>query len=304
MLMVSPGIAEKNQKPGQEKSAKVSAVDSLVKAELDFARYSVEHGMREAFLEYFADDGLEFDPTPHPAKVELLMRKPTPKPQPFILDWYPEFSEISHSSDFGYNTGPYVVKLPQPADGKPAPPPSWGQFFSVWKKQEDGKWKVAIDIGVDSTESGQAAWSNTKKVSDIPHAMMAKPDPTKERANLIQLEMEFSSLSAKDGITAAYDKYLDKGKDVRLLRAGVLPVVGDMAARAYIGSHPMTMIWTPIQAEVSSYGDLGYAYGSCESSLAGKLSRCFYVHVWRLDCCGAWKLAADILKQVPLEEKK
>jgi hypothetical protein len=34
-----------------------SARDSLAASELAFAKYSVDHGMRAAFIEYFADDG-------------------------------------------------------------------------------------------------------------------------------------------------------------------------------------------------------------------------------------------------------
>ena len=53
----------------------------------------------------------------------------------------------------GFNLGPSLL-TPPPGDDKNKP--RHGYFFSVWKRQADGKFKVVLDIGSDT--SGPASW--------------------------------------------------------------------------------------------------------------------------------------------------
>ena len=57
------------------------------------------------------------------------------------LSWQANKVEVSRSSDLAYIVGAYQLKDPH---GKPAT--DQGKFVEVWKKQADGKWKVAADI--------------------------------------------------------------------------------------------------------------------------------------------------------------
>ncbi len=103
---------------------------SLVEAERAFAQYSVENGQREAFLKFFAEEGVAFNPRPFNSNEYLRPQPPTPKPQPFILNWQPLFADISAAGDMGFTTGPYTVV----AANRPT---RHGMYFSVWKKQAD-----------------------------------------------------------------------------------------------------------------------------------------------------------------------
>jgi hypothetical protein len=53
------------------------ALASLVEAERAFARTSVERGVRESFLAFFAKDGISFQPAPFKTRAAILSR-PTP----------------------------------------------------------------------------------------------------------------------------------------------------------------------------------------------------------------------------------
>jgi ketosteroid isomerase-like protein len=51
---------------------------------------------------------------------------------------------MAASGDLGYTFGNYVLKA-KDKDGKPVV--EYGKYATVWKKQKDGSWKVAMDMG-------------------------------------------------------------------------------------------------------------------------------------------------------------
>ncbi len=64
------------------------------------------------------------------------------------LVWEPAFASIARSGDFGYDTGPSKWRAKK-TDEKFA---GFGHFISIWKKQKDGAWKVALDCGIENPE--------------------------------------------------------------------------------------------------------------------------------------------------------
>ena len=66
----------------------------------------------------------------------------------FDLIWEPTFAVIARSADFGYDTGPAKWR----ANKKEEKFTGHGQFISIWKKQKDGSWKVALDCGIENPE--------------------------------------------------------------------------------------------------------------------------------------------------------
>jgi len=60
------------------------------------------------------------------------------------LTWSPVGADISASSDLGYTWGSYEFR----AKGKDGSAKvEHGKYLTVWKKQADGNWKVAVDMG-------------------------------------------------------------------------------------------------------------------------------------------------------------
>ncbi len=59
------------------------------------------------------------------------------------ISWKTTKVEVAKSGDIAYTTGTYELTM-NDASGKPAP--DHGKYVEVWKKQADGKWKVAADI--------------------------------------------------------------------------------------------------------------------------------------------------------------
>ena len=61
----------------------------------------------------------------------------------FSVVWTPTGADVGSSGDLGYSIGTYVYQMTMP-DGSTIT--DTGKYATVWKKQADGAWKVAVDI--------------------------------------------------------------------------------------------------------------------------------------------------------------
>jgi ketosteroid isomerase-like protein len=141
-------------------------LDTLVATERAFAARSVEKGMNEAFLAYLADDGILFRPGPVNGR-SLWLGRPRSRA---TLDWAPSFAEISGLGDLGFTAGPWTLR---PAgDGER----SHGHFVTVWKRDPEGPWRVAVDMGI-SHERARAGLRDVELRAGPTHAMPARRKP-------------------------------------------------------------------------------------------------------------------------------
>jgi len=123
-------------------------VQELLKMEAAFDQATVERGL-DGFMSFFAEDGAILVPNLGPVKGKAAIRKIRERgfARPgFSLRWKPEFADISAGGDLGYTYGPYTAKVTD-ADGKVVV--STGRYCTIWKRQKDGSWKVALDMGVN-----------------------------------------------------------------------------------------------------------------------------------------------------------
>ncbi len=119
--------------------------DLLRQLEADFAADVAKHG-HEAFVTYFADDGVEVvDGGSFRSRED--MKKQEPWAAGTTLTWTPIHAEMSASNDMGFTYGNYVfVALDK--EGKAVT--NYGKYTSIWRKQKDGTWKVVVDMGNSS----------------------------------------------------------------------------------------------------------------------------------------------------------
>jgi ketosteroid isomerase-like protein len=121
-----------------------SDFDDMVAAERAFAADSTARNMRDAFLAAYAEDGVAFAPGPANAQRVWGQRSVNKNK----LEWAPEFGEISSSGELGYTCGPWRFTVE--GDEQPS---AFGHFFSIWRKQADGKWKVLLDHGISHAQT-------------------------------------------------------------------------------------------------------------------------------------------------------
>src|SRR5215468_11003558 len=115
-------------------------LDNLIQTERSFAALSRAQGIRAAFLANLDEDSIIFRPTAVPGRHWFE----TNPASPAQLIWAPEFADISAAGDLGYTTGPWERRPGAGQTGAPA----FGHFVTLWRKQADGKWKAALDIGI------------------------------------------------------------------------------------------------------------------------------------------------------------
>ena len=64
------------------------------------------------------------------------------------LDWEPIYAEASGSGDFGFTVGRSVFKQRGEKGWEVA---GTGKYVTVWRRQQDGSWKVLFDSGVNDS---------------------------------------------------------------------------------------------------------------------------------------------------------
>jgi len=284
--------------PVQPAIDRQAALDGVVAAEKAFAKLAAEKGMRDAFIAFLADDSVVFDPDPMNGK-EVWRARPA---SPGLLEWYPVYSEVSLAGDLGFNTGPYDYR-PKPGEK----PVAFGQFATIWKRQADGAWKAALDLGTSTPEPSSAvppaiSLAGPPKVEE---SAFPKMDSEAARAALLAADRALAGAVQEKGAAAAYEAVL--ADDARLLRVSRQPVLGKGAARAALAENGAPVTWEPQGGGVARSGDLGYTYGVVKKHTEGPdspwVNTSNYLRVWRKGADGVWKLAFDELSPRPQKPK-
>jgi ketosteroid isomerase-like protein len=280
-------------------SSQNKKLTSLVETERAFSRTSEEKGIRESFAEFIAEDGILFRPDPVAGK-KWMQEHPLPRSDKRpLLTWQPIFAGISRAGDMGYTTGPWQYKN----DIKDAKPVAFGDFMTVWKKQPDGHWKFAVDLGVSHPDpkTGLRTW---RAPSLAKSARFRRVDVALTRESLMRTDRDFSKASAEQGAVGALLLYA--ANDVRVFRKDKMPFVGRKAAVSTMAPLTREWTWNPTFADVSISGDLGYSYGIYElrekTGTRSLIETGNYLRVWRKDN-GAWAVVIDVADPQPLEKK-
>ena len=261
------------------------ALGSLIAAEKAYAKAAGEKGFREASIATFADDAVIFAPNPVNGKKFWQQTKEDP-----VISWRPVFAAIARSDDLGYTTGPaeyYKLRGEKKPQG-------FGNFVSIWRKDANGVWKVALDVG---SNHGQPNQTDIAIRTDVPGTSASNPESA--RADLERTQQTFSDALKEDQA----DAILRAGsEDIRVYRRDALPAVGQLAAVKLLSAEHVKTTRTPHGKGMSAAIDLAYEYGNYSSEHANSTQSGIYVSIWRLYPNGAWKLALDLQKSAP--EKK
>jgi ketosteroid isomerase-like protein len=111
-----------------------------------FSDLSKAYGMKHAFLEYAAEEAviLRENSLPQVGKSIIAERFKSISDSGFILTWEPQFADVAASGELGYSYGIFTTTS---KDSLGNPVVEKGTYVSVWKKNNDGKWKFVLDTG-------------------------------------------------------------------------------------------------------------------------------------------------------------
>jgi hypothetical protein len=250
-------------------------IDNLIRAEKDFAAYSVAHSTQEAFLQFIDSNSIMFDEG-RLVKATAFWEKREKKPG--VLNWYPQFAEISASGDFGFTTGPWTYRA-SVNDTVIAR----GQYSTVWQIDKNGQWKFLVDFGIDNKQVNEAQ----ETILDTPKYPDSSSVPTRKDP-LILAEVSFNALSLKNTSTA-YKTWLSA--ESILTRNGFLPAYTSTDRKKIIEVTPAKLKYTMWGIGLSSLPDMGYTFGS--ATINGKPTN--YLRIWRRELKG-WKIALEVLR--------
>ncbi|MBU1096967.1 MAG: nuclear transport factor 2 family protein [Bacteroidetes bacterium] len=133
----------------KEKTDMTKESELLLKYDIEFAKTSLLKGAAVAFNTYMSDDAMQMPQGGEPIKGrENIFKSMKQGDQNYTLEWEPQYAEVSSSGDMGWTWGNY--KTTYRDEGQPTY--GYGKYVNVWKKQENGDWKVIVDIGNKSPD--------------------------------------------------------------------------------------------------------------------------------------------------------
>ncbi len=263
------------------------ALQALVDSERTFAQTSVEHGLRNSFLQFFADDSVVFTPAPTNGKKFYANYDDKGRQ----LNWRPIFATIAKAGDLGFTTGPWEMKK-SALDEKPF---AFGDFVSIWKKQPDNSWKVVVDLGVDHAAPSEQAGEMELFSSKLPGEI----DVDLVERDLKKSEEKLTDALAKD---AGAGLLAFAARNIRIYRENTFPTVGRTAAARMLASEHGNMTRNTSGSGFSTSGDLAYRYGSYANEGANGNEKGYFLSIWILDSKRGWQIIADVQKKASPEK--
>ena len=253
------------------------AFDEMADTERAFARRAQEVSVRQAFIEFFADEAVAFQ-SGQPASAQSEMKKrPLDARDPNLLFiWEPRYGDIAASGELGWLTGP-VRSGRKDEPGKIR----HGNYASIWKRQADGRFKVMIDLGTDPPSEVPFAPGLTRMPFENRYAG-SEIGPLAE-SSLLSADRELNA-AGRTSMADAYARFAAPA--IRIHRSGHLPFEGRDAAIAWLKTQPPRREAESLHAEAAKSADLGYTWGSYENG--------HYARVWVRDATAAWRLALDL----------
>ncbi len=263
------------------------ALAGLVAAERSFAATCDRIGIRDSFLQFFSDDVVTVGTDLRKGKA-YLHNLPTDWSNGQKLHWSPSYGDISLAADLGYTTGPFVYT------GKTGEV-EYGTYFSIWRREPGGEWKVILDIGSSTPVPGSKGSAEFHPAPPVRNRRGFRTARGFSRDALAEMERRFAEAAQQNTLNKALLKYGDV--TLRLHRSGVLPIGDTRRVGEYLALPSKSCKTEFVASGISISGDLGFAYGRYEMSDAREHG--FYVHVWRRNEKGAWRIVLDTLHPVP-----
>jgi hypothetical protein len=252
----------------------------IVAAENAFSADSRRYGVRLAFLAHFDAGSWLFRPYPVPALDALARDADDGAP----LEWGPDAVGVAASGDMGFTSGPWTAHAAG-TDGL-----VHGHFLTVWKRGDDGVWRVQVDAGISHPALAKATGDVDIVVrGDVPSKPLAGEDAANRRAALEKSDDALrSALDSESGDkTALWQRTAHA--DLRVLRRGHAPATGTEARDLLVHDAPRIGSGPRRALDVAASGDLGYTLGGDASCAACGT----YYRIWRWQD-GAWRVLVDL----------
>lgn len=261
----------------------------LVEAERAFNHDAADRGVRAAFLEHLAAEGVVFRPGPVPGPA--FYRDQTDAGGG--LSWDPAYAEISEARDLGYTLGPYESRTPT---GEV----HYGHYVSVWRKQKDGHWRVVIDGGNHHPPPLQVAERFDYRPAVTGRGTPADIDTASEWVRLQAAEKALITALGETGRSSlALLQFATP--DIRYFPPDTFPVSGRGAVETALLGRKDILSFEPAGGGIAGTGDLAYTFGKAARKAAehAPVVDGGYLRIWRRSSGGVWQVALELTSVPP-----
>ena len=135
LVICSCNLGKKDVLQNNEKSR-----EALLESDKSFASMCVEKGMKNAYLEFIDSNGVLLRPNVYPIvgadAVDFIIAQKT---EDVKLEWRAKDAVVAVSGELGYTYGTYKMSIDKTEETLS------GSYVTIWKKQQDGKWKFVLD---------------------------------------------------------------------------------------------------------------------------------------------------------------
>ncbi len=132
----------------------------------------------------------------------------------------------------------------------------------------------------------------------VPRNLSTSPaKPT--AATLKQLEADFMKAAADKGSQGYLSYYADDSVEVPNGGPLIQGKANIAPGMSFLDDKNNRLLWTPVGADISASGDLGYTYGTFEFHSKDKEGKSTvdygkYTSIWKLQKDGSWKVVLDM----------
>jgi ketosteroid isomerase-like protein len=263
------------------------AIQRMVASERAFAAATAEIGTRDGFLTFFAPDAIELvlagesgaDASTTSATDSLRARPLATLPLSARLMWEPITGHVSADGTLGWLTGPYVT-----LEERTTTILGQGAYFSIWKRQADGTWRVWFDHGV----SFPTPWRPERD-------FRAAPDPD---AGAVGTAGE-ALAAVEDEVAGGAGPWADRlASGVRLHRDGRMPFEGRDAVLSWSDETWEQIRYTVARIETAESGDLAFVFGGYDGRTSTGPERGLWVRAWKRDVTDRWRVVFELSRPV------
>ena len=254
-------------------------LQKITQTERAFAQASIDKGTKNAFLEYLSKESIIFDKSMPVNGLEYWQNLDFKG----VITWKPVTVEIAGSSDLAYTVGNYQLHNTTVEEK----PNAFGSFVTVWKKQSDNSWKVAIDMKVPHDE----VVSNNTNITEV--YPVFKPYELKNQMVLAErmvfMKDHFYWKNAKNSLNP-FEPHLTQ--NIRIYRRNLKPIIGKENAKVFLKkTYDKNSVYTGLKAISSKTGDLACVYGVISGG--GKSGT--YLRIYKQEAKDAWKIVVEMV---------
>jgi hypothetical protein len=263
-------------------------VNMVIDADKNFNKLVERKGIKGGFLAVADPEGFVFKPD----AVKITDFYNNIDRQPGTLVMRPNFARIAINGDLAFTAGPYVYQ-----NGNNDTDKVFGDYVSIWRADDDNKFKLLLNLGIQHPEAEQEALTDFKNPDSDKRVALSK-DPFSGKRIIMATDNLFNhSLSLST--LASYKEFLSP--EGRYYFPGFEPLTGQEKIMKFIDNEGITITAQTTNAGRSTSNDLAYTYGKARIKKGEVVSNYNYVRIWEIDASHKWNILLEVFSAIENE---